>query len=304
MPGSRGKLPQWWLDNTPHDTLEEQVERKKKEAAEKKAQEEAEAEEQQIDRATPPSGSDAATPQETPTESLHVNDDNDDMKPVSLSRNNSYRKPTPRSRLVSPEQYESTDYNLERAKLKHVENGISQRDRRYSPAILRGSTVKSPAGRNVVNQTLTSPQQKQPFANGTMTSPLSPESTATSTPSSLPTRQPRHFTTAFTGVSSFDFAMQQRAREQERREKERLAREALARHHADMVEVARASEQKQMYLEEKRKKKEAEENLKGFKKFTLDGAFDKSTELKRQNMEEKRQKKEAEEKIHEYKSTS
>lgn len=303
MASPTGKLPQWWLDSTPHDTLEEQVERKKKEAEEKKAQEQQKVTEQNDADAALDVGDVSATQKETPSESLDMNGNaHDNVKPTPLSKSNGYRRNSNPTRTITPEEWESTDYNVERAKLKPVtENDMKKRNGALSPASSRGSPATISSGRYTPE--VTSPQEQAVVPESAL---LSPESTvsSSSTPSSLESsRKPaRHFKTSFTGVSPFDFAMQQRAREQERREKERLARESMQRHHAQKIESDKASQHKQKDLEEKRKKREAEENLKTFKKVTLES--DLATELKRQQQEDKRKKKEAEELYHDYKSTS
>lgn len=303
MASPTGKLPQWWLDCTPHDTLEEQVERKKKEEEEKQAQQEADEKEESSTEM--PDDSDAALEQEEPLESLDMNGDaSDDSEASPVSEKNRYRRNSnSRSPMGPPEEYpESTDYNAERAKLRHVENQKKRNVR--SPSDSTSSYAKPRFGRYVRNDT-PSPKVEAAPESAPTPSPLSPESNVSNkTPStqSPPPKPVRKFKTVFTGVSPFDFAMQQRAREQERREKERLARESLARHHAEKVESDKASQQKQKHLEEMRKKKEAEEAIKKFRKTTLDA--DLETELKRQKQEEKRKKKEAEEQHHGYKSTS
>ena len=113
-----------------------------------------------------------------------------------------------------------------------------------------------------------------------------------------PERQPRVFTTAFTGVSHFDFAMQQRAQEKERRERERLDKEGLARHHAQVVLVDTAAELRKKQQEESRLKKEAEANLKKFKNDHGPSQFDTAGNLKKLDQEQKKAKKEAEEHNH------
>ena len=113
-----------------------------------------------------------------------------------------------------------------------------------------------------------------------------------------PKRRPRVFETAFTGVSTFDFAMQQRAQEKARREKERLYKEGLSRHHAQVVLVDTATELKKKQLEELRQKKEAEENLKKFKNDHGPSQFDTAGNLKKLDQEQKKAKKEAKELNH------
>ena len=113
-----------------------------------------------------------------------------------------------------------------------------------------------------------------------------------------PKRRPRVFETAFTGVSTFDFAMQQRAQEKARREKERLDREGLSRHHAQVVLVDTATELKKKHLEELRQKKEAEKNLKKFKNDHGPSQFDTAGNLKKLDQEQKKAKKEAKELNH------
>jgi hypothetical protein len=103
------------------------------------------------------------------------------------------------------------------------------------------------------------------------------------------------FHTAFTGVSPFDFAMQQSAKEKERREKERLSREALSKHHGALLLADKAAEYKAKDEEIKRKKKEAEELLKMFKAPDLDKQFELASEMKKLQIEEKQKKKEADE---------
>ena len=115
----------------------------------------------------------------------------------------------------------------------------------------------------------------------------------------------RQFKTSFTGVSPFDFAMQQKVKEKQRREQERLAREALAQHHAQLSEVDKASERKAKEQEEKRKKVEAEKILKQFKNKG-DSKLDKATSLRKLNNELQRKRKEAEDlqRDHKYQPTS
>jgi hypothetical protein len=113
-----------------------------------------------------------------------------------------------------------------------------------------------------------------------------------------PKRRPRVFETAFTGVSPFDFAMQQRAQEKARREKERLDKEGLSRHHAQVVLVDTAAELKKKHLEELRQKKEADKNLKKFKNDHGPSQFDTAGNLKKLDQEQKKAKKEAKELNH------
>lgn len=269
---SSGKLPQWWLDSTPHDTLEDHVERKKKEAAERKAKEEAKKNKNKVgDALDAPVVQDMETSQST------------------TWRTEDRSRGIPRGGDDSTYDYETTVYSEERAKLKPVavaDDGDLDQAINDSPG-MEAENVK-PIGSPAYSET-------------NFQSPMSEISSTSDVSMGLKARK---FKTAFTGAGAFDFAMQQRAQEKERREKERLAREALKQHSADAMEAVRVRQQKQRDLEEKRKKKEAEENLKGFKNLALDSMLDKSTELKQQKLEDKRQKKEAEEKRHEYKSTA
>lgn len=302
MTSSTGRLPQWWLDSTPHDTLEEQVERRRKEKEEKEAQQETD--EKEHNGAADNDCVDAAPEHENPMESIDMNGDStNDIKNSESSEKSRYqRSSNPRSPLGPPEEFESTDYSAERARLKPVisENGKKNRNGALSPASPI-SLTKTPSGRYANTETPSS-NEESVRADASIVSPS--EQSTESTPSSLSnSRKPvRSFKTAFTGVSPFDFAMQQRAMEQERREKERIARESLARHHAEKVESEKAREQKLKDLEQKRKKKEAEEALKKFRKETLES--DLETALKRRELEDKRKKKEAELQHHEYKSKS
>ena len=111
---------------------------------------------------------------------------------------------------------------------------------------------------------------------------------------------PKKFDTAFTGVSPFDFAMQQRAREKERREKERLSREGLAQHHGGVLLADKAAQHKAKEDEERRRKKEAEDLLKMFKAADLDKHYEVAAELKKLQIEDKLKKKEAEEHLKGY----
>lgn len=110
----------------------------------------------------------------------------------------------------------------------------------------------------------------------------------------------KSYKTEFTGVSPFDFAMQQRAKQKERREKERLAKEALTRHHGHSQEANRAAQSKAKEKEERRKVKEAEENLKAFKTADLDKKHEVANDLKKLQIEEKQKKREAEEHLKGY----
>ena len=126
-----------------------------------------------------------------------------------------------------------------------------------------------------------------------------------STSSASPTKRlvppnPKKFDTAFTGVSPFDFAMQQRAREKERRETERLSRESLVQHHGGVLLADKAAEHKAKEDEERRKKKEAEDLLKMFKAADLDKHYEVAAELKKLQIEDKLKKKEAEEHLKGY----
>lgn len=127
---------------------------------------------------------------------------------------------------------------------------------------------------------------------------------STSTASESRTEQapvaPKKYNTAFTGVSPFDFAMQQRAKEKERREKERISREGLAQHHGALLMADKAAEHKAKEEEERRKKKEAEELLKMFKAADLDKQYEVAAELKKLQIEDKLKKKEAEEHLKGY----
>ena len=106
----------------------------------------------------------------------------------------------------------------------------------------------------------------------------------------------KSYKTSFTGASPFDFAMQQKAREKERRAKERIYKESLAQHHGHSVEVDKAAKLLAKEREQRRKKKEAKDNLQGFKiDLVADATFNKAAELRRLNQEDKRKKKEAEE---------
>lgn len=269
---SSGKLPQWWLDSTPHDTLEDHVERKEKEAAERKAKEKAKKDEDKVG---------------DPLDAPGVKDMERSQLTTSRTKGRIRRSPTRGD--DSTYDYETTNYSEERAKLKPVavaDDG--DLDQAIDDSLGREGENVKPIGSPAYSET-------------GILSPMS----ETSCTSDVPVRlKERKFKTAFTGAGAFDFAMQQRAQEKERREKERLAREALKQHSAASLEAIRVHQQKQRDLEEKRKKKEAEENLKGFKNLALDSRLDKSTELRQQKLEDKRQKKEAEEKRHEYKSTA
>ena len=125
-------------------------------------------------------------------------------------------------------------------------------------------------------------------------------STSPSKDKSAPPPPTKKFNTAFTGVSPFDFAMQQRAREKERREKVRLSREGLAQHHGAVLLADKAAEHKARDEEERRKKKEAEEMLKMFKAADLDKTYEVAAELKKMQIETKLKKKEAEENLKGY----
>ena len=267
---SIGKLPQWWLDSTPHDTLEDHVERKKKEAAERQEKEKAKKDEvATVGDIVDASGvNDMERSQSTPPGA------------EGRSRQSSTRG------VDSTYNYEKTNYSDERAKLKPVLAGDSDQ------------AMEDSLGKDEEN---VKPFGSPAYSEISIRSPLSETSCTSDDPVHL---KPRKFKTAFTGAGAFDFAMQQRAQEKERREKERLAREALKQHSAAALEAIRVRQQKQRDLEEKRKKKEAEENLKGFKNLVLDSRLDKSAELRQQKLEDKRQKKEAEERRHDYKSTT
>ena len=293
-----GRLPQWWLDYTPHDTLEDKVERRRKKKEAERAKAEAEAQKENTNgvptEVTVDSRFDGSVSQPSPLNTGYV------------------RTLTPKGPGAYETDYEKADYGLERLKLKHT--GVDENGESGGP--WNQSTFRDTANGGSGEQEQNTEQSTASSTRSTSKSittdepsipedMLSPLSQTTSTASDKGTfsspRKPREFKTAFTGCSVFDFAMQQKAREQERREKERLARESLSHHHADKVEVARATENKAKVLEQLRKKKEAEDNLKGFKKVTLDGNFDKASELKRLQQEDKRQKKEAEKQHHEYK---
>lgn len=128
----------------------------------------------------------------------------------------------------------------------------------------------------------------------------SPSTSASASAPKLAVPSPKKFDTAFTGVSPFDFAMQQRAREKERREKERLSREGLAQHHGAVLLADKAAEHKAKEDEERRKKKEAEDLLKMFKAADLDKHYEVAAELKKLQIEDKIKKKEAEEHLKGY----
>jgi hypothetical protein len=285
MARKSGKLPQWWLDGTPHDTLEDQVERKKKEAAERKEKEEAKKDEHEH-----------AAPSDPPVGLLVDKKSPQSTIQISRIEHKSRRSPTGGNGSIrdggGTNNYETTDYNEERAKLKHVAAADNGDLGCKSP--IRVKDAPGNAAENV--KPIGSPEHVEQSVQ----SPLS-EMSSCDTPTRL---QARTYKTAFTGAGAFDFAMQQRAQEKERREKERLARESLKQHSANTMEAERVRQQKQNDLEMRRKKQEAQENLKGFKNLALDSKMDKSTELKRQQLEHKRQTKEAEEKHHEYKSTT
>lgn len=301
------KLPQWWLDNTPHDTLEEQVERRRIEEEKELSEEEENEEEDNVIICGDTTDHDIATDYDdlAPLESRPLNGHANGNDFENTKKTNGYKRSTaPRSAPITPEEFECTDYKVERANLKHIELQEKTKNTTASPTKSMGSPLRSPWSPTRYSQNANSPViSALPESAPATVSPETAIRSTKNTPNSFKdARKPRKFKTAFTGVSPFDFAMQQRAREQERREKERLARESLSRHHAETAEYDRVSEQKQKYLEEKRKKKEAEEYRKQFKGVTLDS--DLATELKRRHMEEKRKKKEACEQHHEYKSTS
>ena len=128
----------------------------------------------------------------------------------------------------------------------------------------------------------------------------SPFTTASACAPTSTAPSPKKFDTAFTGVSPFDFAMQQRAREKERREKERLSREGLAQHHGAVLLADKAAEHKAKDDEVRRKKKEAEDLLKMFKAADLDKHYEVAAELKKLQIEDKLKKKEAEEHLKGY----
>lgn len=301
MSSRTGKLPQWWLDNTPHDTLEEQVERRRIALEEKIAEEEENFDDNVI--ICGDTINDNAEDDGAPIESLKVNgtpNDDDEQTDSLTTKQNGYKR-APRSSPITLEEYASTDYKIERAKLKPVvSDNENTKKNAISPTNSLGSSIKSPSSTTWTKDVDSPLEAALPESAPT----ISPAESTKNTPDSINASQKpvRHFKTSFTGVSVFDFAMQQRAREQERREKERLARESLARHHAETFEYDKASQHKLKSLEEKRRKKEAEENIKKFKKVTLDS--DLATELKKRHQEERRQKREACEKHHEYKSTS
>ena len=114
------------------------------------------------------------------------------------------------------------------------------------------------------------------------------------------TSEPRVYKTAFTGVSPFDFAMQQRAQEKERRQKEKMDREGLTRHHAQVVQIESATELKKKQQEELRLKREAEDLHKNFKNDAGPSQFDTAGTLKKLALEQKNAKKEAEQRNHEF----
>ena len=118
------------------------------------------------------------------------------------------------------------------------------------------------------------------------------------------TIQPKVYKTAFTGVSPFDFAMQQRAKEKERRQKEKMDREALTRHHAQVVQIESATELKKKQQEELRLKREAEDLHKTFKNDAGPSQFDTAGNLKKLALEQKNAKKEAEQRNHEFQANS
>lgn len=290
MARKSGKLPQWWLDSTPHDTLEDQAEQKEKEAAERKEKAKAKKEEHQL------LGEGAAKEKSNAAVGLLVDKRSpQSTKQISRIEHKSRMIPTRghgSTRGGSGKiDYEATDYTEERAKLKPVTSADSGDLGLKSPISDKDSPEN--AMENV------KPMGSPAHSEQSVQSPLTEMSSFDS-----PTRlQARTYKTAFTGAGAFDFAMQQRAQEKERREKERMARESLKQHSATTMEAERVRQQKQKDLEMRRKKHEAQENLKGFKNLALDSKMDKSAELKRQQLEHKRQTKEAEEKHHEYKST-
>ena len=282
------------------------MERRRIEQEEKLAEQEENEEEDNVIICGDADHDDLVTDEEAPLESLPLNGhmNGNDVDSENVIKTNGYKRSTaPRSAPITPEEFECTDYKVERSKLKPVELEEKTKNTTISPTNSTKSSIKSPLSTTVYSQDVHSPVNSALPESAPTVSPETMSTKGTPNSDSLnASRQPRKFQTAFTGVSPFDFAMQQRAREQERREKERLARESLSRHHAETVEYDRVSEQKQKMLEEKRKKKEAEENIKMFRKDTLDS--DLATELKRRQIEEKRKKKEACEQHHEYKSTS
>lgn len=155
--------------------------------------------------------------------------------------------------------------------------------------VIKASVAAGAAASAVKEETV--PEEEESVT----TSSVSTNNTAQSSVAAGSTQQRRTYKTEFTGVSPFDFAMQQRAKEKERREKERQAREALSTHHGASLEADRAFQHRARDEEQKRQKKEAEEALKAFKAADLDKKYEVADKLKKLQIEDKLKKKEAEE---------
>jgi hypothetical protein len=293
LPPGVGQLPDWWLQNVEHDTLDD-VLRKQRRLRRTRQGLPVESEEEesigvQQDKefirqsliASGRAGSHnalsvmaAAAAESDDLVSLVSQDtidtDGDDGKRSSLrlSVNMSREEEEDivearRDRSLGKEEFGQDKLRHRPGSVKTVESVLLNRDQ-YGNLV--GSSAKATGGPNEVAE---------------------PRST-------------KEFKTDFTGVSSFDFAMQQRAREKERREKEREAREALAKHHGTSVEADKAAEQRAKEQEERRKRLEAEANLKAFKAADLDKKYEVAAELKKLQLEDKLKKKEANEHLKGY----
>mmetsp|Transcript_28960 Transcript_28960/g.43744 ORF Transcript_28960/g.43744 Transcript_28960/m.43744 type:complete len:369 (+) Transcript_28960:136-1242(+) len=104
----------------------------------------------------------------------------------------------------------------------------------------------------------------------------------------------------FVGLSPFDFAMKQKKLMKERREKERRDKEALARHHGGTLELEKSTMKKAKEIEERKKRSEAEQNLKAFKAIGVEKKDEHAAELKKLQMQDKQRKKEAEDHLKGY----
>jgi hypothetical protein len=318
LPKGVGQLPQWWLDNVLHDIRDDVIRTKrqlsrrflglpKEDMDNEKAA--IEMEKRRMDSISTQSKAAGLSNPEVEEYDASKNGDESILASLAASQRslmgNSSDKDSANnifnSTMTSAEKVaaverrrqknaESEDYGRDKLKsrkgnIKTVDTKLTNRDQYGNDSVEeapgRPDTKVAPGRANSEGGEVAS-----------VASAKSKKSTGSS-PS-------KSYKTEFTGVSPFDFAMQQRAREKERREKERLAKEALATHHGHSLEADRAVELKAKEQEQRRQKREAEENLKAFKAADLDKKYEVAAELKKLHLEEKQKKREADEHLKGY----
>jgi hypothetical protein len=322
LPQGVGQLPSWWLESVLHDTRDDVLRKKRRTyrnsvgLPQESIAEETQAIEMEKRRFDSVS---AASGRKLTVENLEANDPSihSTIAAIAVSEVTDECKETEADN--SPER---ADKNKVSIKMTSDEEDLAVEAHRQKELAAeeygQGKLRARPGNVKTVDSVLLNRdqygnrqgQQARPSSDAASVPATSaPEDASTATASSSSTtgardipkgQAPKQYGTTFTGVSPFDFAMQQRAMEKERREKERISRENLSRHHGASGQADKAAENKASYDEERRKKKEAEDNIKMFKAADLSKKYEAATDLKKLQMEDKQKKKEAEEHLKGY----